>query len=167
MEAPKTPMHPRSASPSAGMIATTSCAPWPTSRNFIERGPDHIGLCSGGGAVGATVIQHRPVRDVSPAKYRQAPRSGTRPYRADTRRAVGLLRSGPSSRARPPGCNTSTRSTLPVWQMRYLLQYSRSSLRINLKQRQQRPVRWQALAHCLRQNGFWYEPVSRQGSREA
>jgi hypothetical protein len=121
MEAPKTPMHPFEVRISIGgddwdyiLRAVADIA-----KHFIERGPDHIGLCSGGGAVRATVIQHRPVPQARqpgevPAGAR---RSGTRPCRADTRRAVGLLRSGPSSRARPAGCNTSTRSTLSVWQM--------------------------------------------------
>jgi hypothetical protein len=55
-------------------------------KHSIERGPDHIGLCSGGGAVGATVIQHRPVpQDVSLAKYQQAPAGVARGRAALTR----------------------------------------------------------------------------------
>jgi len=85
-------------------------------KHFIERGPDLLGRRRGGcyGDTASTCsAQGRQPGEV-PAGAR---RSGTRPCRADTRRAVGLLRSGPSSRARPAGCNTSTRSTLSVWQM--------------------------------------------------
>ena len=63
MEAPKTPMHPFEVRISIGggdwgyiLRAVADIA-----KHFIERGPDHIGLCSGGGAVGATVLPHRPV----------------------------------------------------------------------------------------------------------